>query len=653
MNRLLLGFVLPTLLLLSACGTESENRTATSPQWTRIWVTAPGAEPTARYKGTYDEIEAIQLVIYDNVSALIDNLSLTDNGSAWVAETPRLVQNQTYNFVGKAYNDNVTKDNTTEIFQGQTITSLDSDNFTLNLRFNPIPVEGFANLAIPRITSITRSSASMVPNTTDNVSVTIAANAEVNISYAFLETVGAFDPDNGSILIGAGGNITLESEFTIDNQTGNFTQSIRVENLAGLGVEARFSILVQTTFSPEVIITYSPVILALGAQLYDNGSLGWEAEVSDDNVTELYANWSLSQPAGTDFIEFGSGTISGDNVTFSALSTYNPSENGTLRLSILSDSGDNTTLTYPFQANQFQTTYVPQGTYNERISAGDNHTCAVLDNGSVSCWGDNSIGQLQVPAMTGATQVSAGRAHSCGLDNGIVRCWGDNSSGQLLTGLSNLRMMTMGGDSSCVLDSNLQTQCAGDNSSGQLPDNGTGPLVQLSLSSLQSCGIHLSGPVQCWGSGLVSIPDGVDNHTVQLSVGDNHTCAVLDNGFVSCWGDNSSGQLGDGVMDFSSPAVQVDTGAKHSCVRLENQTLRCWGDRTGGKIGNGTTTGVESTPSFVGNGLNSVRFVTAGKNHSCGLTTGDTVQCWGENTAGQLGDGTYDNRSLPVPATEY
>ncbi len=132
-----------------------------------------------------------------------------------------------------------------------------------------------------------------------------------------------------------------------------------------------------------------------------------------------------------------------------------------------------------------------------------------------------------------------------------------------------------------------------------------------------------------------------------------HACALLQDGSVQCWGDNSSGQLGSGLLSFSSPAVQLSAGDLHNCVLLENETMRCWGDRSSGKIGNGTTSGNELSPALPGGGLSNLLFVTAGKSHSCGLTRGGSVFCWGANVQGQLGDGTTENRSLPVQASDY
>jgi alpha-tubulin suppressor-like RCC1 family protein len=150
-----------------------------------------------------------------------------------------------------------------------------------------------------------------------------------------------------------------------------------------------------------------------------------------------------------------------------------------------------------------------------------------------------------------------------------------------------------------------------------------------------------------------------------LSTGRSHACGVTTEGAGLCWGDNSSGVFGDGSRTSSavpmavlseSPFASVSAGGGHSCGVTTNGTALCWGEawlswgwgdgssRTG--LGNGTTTG-SLLPVPVSGGL---RFsaVSAGGQHSCGVTTGGTAYCWGPNTSGELGDGTTTTRSTPV-----
>ena len=142
-------------------------------------------------------------------------------------------------------------------------------------------------------------------------------------------------------------------------------------------------------------------------------------------------------------------------------------------------------------------------------------------------------------------------------------------------------------------------------------------------------------------------------------MGTSHTCAVTTAGDVLCWGRNNWDQLGvtgyesagaDGGEHTGTPRDQVIVAVySHTCAVTIGGGLACWGYNFFGQLGDGTTTN-RSTPTFVLESANGgVTAVTAHGSHTCALTTAGNVLCWARNNFGQLGDGTTSDCSRPMP----
>jgi alpha-tubulin suppressor-like RCC1 family protein len=308
---------------------------------------------------------------------------------------------------------------------------------------------------------------------------------------------------------------------------------------------------------------------------------------------------------------------------------------------------------------------------NSTFSSGAFHSCAIIDNGTVSCWGRNNRGQLgdgtvtdrNTPTQTSslgngrsAVAISAGYWHTCAiLDDGSVSCWGFNTDGRL-------------GDGT-LLNRNSPTQTA---------SLGTGrTAVAIVAGIAHTCAILDDGTVSCWGyNNFYQIGDGTNsarltptqtaslganNTAVAISVGELHTCTILSDGNVSCWGNNDYGQLGDGTnLSRSTPtrtsslgsgreAVAITAGSAYICTILDNGTVSCWGRNNLGQLGDGTVTD-RNTPtqtSSLGNGRSAVA-ISALMVHTCAILDDGSVSCWGGNTDGRLGDGTQVNRNSPT-----
>lgn len=298
-----------------------------------------------------------------------------------------------------------------------------------------------------------------------------------------------------------------------------------------------------------------------------------------------------------------------------------------------------------------------------QVAAGGAHSCALTTSGGVQCWGGNSFGQLGDGTRTNAltpvavaglsrnvVAIAGGGFHTCALiaTTGAVQCWGQNVWGQLGDGtttdsstpvtVSGLAAgaiaISAGGFHTCALLSTGAVQCWGQNQYGQLGNGSTtGSPTPVTVSGL--------------ASGVVAIATGV-----------SHSCGLSQAGAVQCWGRNQFGQLGGGSTSNSSTpvtvanlaaAVQIATGANHTCA-VAGAGVQCWGSNNNGQLGNGTTT--DSTSPVAPNGLGGgMVAVAAGSGHSCALAISGTVQCWGTNSARQLGDGTMNNSSTPVATT--
>lgn len=141
----------------------------------------------------------------------------------------------------------------------------------------------------------------------------------------------------------------------------------------------------------------------------------------------------------------------------------------------------------------------------------------------------------------------------------------------------------------------------------------------------------------------------------QLALGNRHSCALRSDGTVACWGDNANGELGLGTVGtaMAAPATvpgltgvrAIEAGLSHACALLGDGTVRCWGDNTYGQVGDGTMVD-QGTPTAV-TGLRGVGRLVVGMHHGCALAAG-RVSCWGYNSHGQLGDGTTVNRATPL-----
>jgi len=259
------------------------------------------------------------------------------------------------------------------------------------------------------------------------------------------------------------------------------------------------------------------------------------------------------------------------------------------------------------------------------LALGGTHACAILDNDSIKCWGRNSYGQLgyndavnRTAPPTTTVDLGSGRTaktlvlgkfHSCAiLDDASVKCWGSNTFGELGYGDTTSRRappatpvdlgagrtataLALEYSHTCALLDNGTVKCWGNNTSGELGygdttqrtappatpvDLGAGrTATAVAVAAYRSCALLDNGSLKCWGLnyyGQLGLGDttsrtvpptlpvafGAGRTVRAVSLGESHTCAILDDHSVKCWGRNHEGQLGAGdLLDRTAPSTPI------------------------------------------------------------------------------------------------
>ncbi|MDV9190562.1 hypothetical protein R6L23_20470 [Streptomyces sp. SR27] len=291
------------------------------------------------------------------------------------------------------------------------------------------------------------------------------------------------------------------------------------------------------------------------------------------------------------------------------------------------------------------------------------HGLALLTDRTVQSWGANGSGQLgdgsvfshnapgQVVNLSNATDIAGGGKHSLALlaDQTVV-AWGQNNYGQLGNGTN--------------MDSSVPVRVEGLNK-----------VIAIAAGLNHSVALREDGTVWAWGyningqlgdgtSSNRNVPAPVNDLTgvAGIAAGANHNLALVGpangGGVVMAWGYNATGQLGDNSTvnryapvktqdTWSGEVVRIAAGCNHSlAVTGTTNTLHAWGQNTSGQLGDGTTD-YRITPVPVP-GLAGVQLVAGGREHTIALLGDNTVRSWGANGSGQLGNGTTTDSLTPV-----
>ena len=262
-----------------------------------------------------------------------------------------------------------------------------------------------------------------------------------------------------------------------------------------------------------------------------------------------------------------------------------------------------------------------------------------------------------VSTATQGSVAGANMIHVCGVTSGGgVKCWGDGDGHAFVDGTTNDHPIA------------VQVIASG--------------VAQVESARTFTCARMTDATVSCWGDGsqfhsLSPTPVRLNSTTTaafggvsEISVGSVHVCALLTTGGVKCWGNNAVGQIGDGtatgdagtdvrtyptsVLDPDNhlaaltDVIHISSGGANTCALKSTGAVVCWGDNTAGQLGNNSTS-VQNFPVHVSGIASGAQQISTGRQHSCAVLTLGELRCWGENTQDQLGSSANVGVNVPSP----
>ncbi len=532
-------------------------------------------------------------------------------------------------------------DNTTGI-----VTYIPNTNYNGNDSFNYTIKDNEGKASNAATVSITVNPNSAPIATNDTANVDEDNSVEINVVANDSDTDGTLDLGSVSVTIVPSNGIT-----SIDNTTGivtyipntnyngndSFNYTIK-DNEGKASNAATVSITVKSINDAGPTATNFTMILDVNeSTVVENWKILSSAEDIDDD--------GLSATIVTQG-NYGTFVVINDSLAYLKTIETNETDTGILEISDGEDS--------------IQITVTLKALYWKQISTGNDHTVAIKSNGTLWAWGSNTYGKLgdgtieeerlsPVQESTKATNWSsaaAGNAHTIAIKNdGTLWAWGSNYQGQ--SG-NNIEETTSVPTQEITKTTNWSSAVVGSDHTIAIKNDGT----------LWAWGRNLNGQ---FGDGTTenkSVPTQEITKATDwknVNAGHSYTVAIKNDGTLWAWGNNSNGQLGIGTSESTSVPTQEITKAedwknvsagKWHIVALKNDgTLWAWGYNSYGKLGDGTITN-RSVPTQENTEAADWNYISAGSDHTISIKNDGTLWAWGYNGFGQIGDGTTTTRYI-------
>ena len=533
--------------------------------------------------------------------------------------------------------------------------------------------------------AVTNGSGTAAANVT-NVTVACTTNAyTIGGTVSGLSGTGLVLQDNAgdNLAVTANGSFTFPAKIasggayavTVHTQPSSPAQTCSVTSGTGTVTNANVtnvSVACTTTTTSYTVGGSVSGLNGTGLVLQDNGgdslsvttngSFTFPTKIPSGSKYAITVATQPSTPAQNCVVTNGSGTVSGANVTNASVTCADVTSGSNIAVVVtgllpntsivLQDNGaDNLIVAANNKTTDFATPVTVGDPYAVTILTQPvGKTCVLSANAS-----GTASASVTTVTVTCSVFIAGGEQFTCGLTTaGAVFCWGLNTEGQLgngtttrsfvpvpVTGLSSgVVQITAGQQFACALTSGGAVMCWGANSDGQLGD---GTRTDSSV------------PVQ-----VATLTSGV----TAIASGQYHVCAITTASGAICWGDNGEGELGNGgavytgvadVTGLSSGVGEITSGSYYTCALTTGAAQMCWGEGGNGQLAAGTTTTGTTTPiaSLDPAGtapLTNMLSTAAGYDSACGVVNDGTVLCWGDNSSGELGDGSVSagNSFLPV-----